>query len=278
MKKNINTHLNDFAKELSGIVGQPIEVNNIWELTNEYQFQFRYVQNPKVGAPMLLNRDFGRPTFFFVFIHPDDFEKISSGEVTPHDYIYSANWQIGYLWGGDTMIGGGYYQPFDIVNHAEEVRMYFKELACRGHYRESGGLPSKDQCKACKLEKCMISEYKERTSKSKIPEYDPRVDFFKALRSRFKTEFPGYRFRSDFECTKSIENDTINIRRMIRVRKDAPYSFSVQCSADVIRSLMMRETVPEDWDEYAKKFKIRLFNFYNPEGVEATIENMKKMF
>lgn len=269
MEKNIN--LINFANELGSIVDQPIGLEHIHAMSKGRGW---YIQKPEVGAPMLLNHYRGP---FFVDIHPDDFEKITSGEVSAHNYIYSANWQIGYFWGGGTMVNGGYYQPFDIVNHVEEVRMYFKTLACRGHYRASGYMPSEENCKTCQVEKCSLSKYKEDACDSKIQEYDPRIDFFEALRRRFESQFPGYTL-DDLYCADNSENDTIILIPNVLYADEDSYTFRVYASDNVIKGFLMHKIIPEDWDGYAKNFKFKLHQMCSQEYFEATEENVRAIF
>ena len=137
MENNNNVNVNNFATELSELIGQHIGLDHIHPST---EGRYYYIQAPKTGAPMLLHHYRGP---FFIDIHPDDLEDISSGKVSAHEYITSANWQVGYYWGGGSMVGGGYYQPIDLVGRRDEVRRYLQILSCRG-YRlfQEGPYPS----------------------------------------------------------------------------------------------------------------------------------------
>ena len=114
-----NKNLKLFAKELSNLVGQPITSQNIH--ANE-SGRFYYIQPTKKGYPMLLHHYRGP---FFVDMHPDDLADLLNGKIDAIQYITNANWQIGYFWGGGSMIGGGFYQPYDIVKNKQETRRYF---------------------------------------------------------------------------------------------------------------------------------------------------------
>ena len=92
-----NININSFATELSKLIGQHIGLDNIHPSTKGRSY---YIQAPKAGAPMLLHHYRGP---FFIDIHPDDFEALASGNVSAHDYIASADWQVGYYWGGSSM-------------------------------------------------------------------------------------------------------------------------------------------------------------------------------
>ena len=152
---NDNTNIINFANELTELTGQHIGLDHIHPST---EGRYYYIQAPKAGAPMLLNHYRGP---FFIDIHPDDFEDISSGKVSAHEYITSANWQVGYYWGGGSMVGGGYYQPLDLVGRRDEVRRYLQILSCRGNRRSSGYMPSEKNCADCSVENCPFSKYKE---------------------------------------------------------------------------------------------------------------------
>lgn len=268
MEENIN--LINFATELSTIVDQSISLEHIHAIS---EGRFDYIQAPEMGAPMLLNHYRGP---FFVDIHPDDLKKITSGEVSSHDYIYSANWQVGYFWGGGSMVKGGYYQPFDIVNRTEEVRRYFKILSCRGYYRASGYMPSEKCCKYCSVENCPFRNYKEGRWENEMEEYDPRIDLFSALLLRFENQFSGYTFRGFF-CSK-IEDDTIILYPNGHYVEEDPFSFAVCASENVIRDLMMRKVTPEDWNEYVKGFKFQLQKMFSHDYLDASKENVKAIF
>lgn len=266
MEQNIN----NFATELSNIIGQPIGVDHIHAMSKG---RFYYTQAPEAGAPMLLNHYRGP---FFVDIHPDDLEKIASGEVSAHEYIYSASWQVGYYWGGGNMVGGGYYQPFDISGRKEEIRRYLKILSCRGRCNASGYKPTEELCTACHVESCPFSKYKEGLWENEMEEYDPRVDLFKALCRRFENQFPGYTFRG-FLCS-NVEDSIIILSPNGHYAEEEPFSFVVYASENVIRDLMMRKVTPDDWDEYVKDFKFQIKMMLSQACLDATEENVKASF
>lgn len=164
-----------FAAELGDLIGQPISVDNIQPSTKG---RFYYAQAPKVGAPLLLHHYRGP---FFIDIHPVDFESISSGKVSAHEYITSSNWQVGYFLGGGSMIGGGYYQPLDLVGHNAEVRRYLQILSCRGYHISCDYMPSETNCANCPVENCPFSKYKEGNWDAEMHEPDSRRDLFEAL-------------------------------------------------------------------------------------------------
>ena len=141
---NNNVNINNFASELSELIGQPIGLDHIHPTTKG---RFYYTQAPKAGAPMLLHHYRGP---FFIDIHPDDFESLSSGKISVHEYITSATWLVGYYWGGN----GGYYQPLDIISRQNEIRRYLQILSCRGHFNACHYMPSETKCANCFVENC----------------------------------------------------------------------------------------------------------------------------
>ena len=265
-----NTNLNTFATTLSQIIDQSIGLDHIHA---SVEGRFYYIQSPKEGSPMLLEHYRGP---FFVDIHPNDLKKIESGEISPVEYIETANWQIGYYWGGGSMVSGGYYQPCDIIAHKDEVRRYFKILRCRTYRGSSGYMPTEDQCSKCPVDNCPFSRFKSGTWETEFKEYDPRIDFFKALMTRFEKENPGYTLRG-FLCG-NIDDDEIYLNPNGRYQEDDPRSFMAYASSNVIRSLLMRETTPEDWDEYVKGFTFRLHKLWTPETYDVTPENLEKIY
>lgn len=266
-EKNIN-NIQDFATELGEIVGQHIGVEHIHPST---EGRYYYIQAPKEGAPMLLNHYRGP---FFVDIHPDDYNRIANGEISAHDYIFSANWQIGYYWGGGSMIGGGYYQPFDIVGRQDEVRRYLKILSCHGKQRVSGYVPTEKQCTDCTVENCPHSKYKKGNRNEEMPETDPRRELFFALFKRFEKEYPGYTLRG-FLCGK-IPDGEIWLSPNGYYSKGETFAFTVYASDSVIQSLLMHEIVPESWEEYAEKFTLCIFASNG--AIDATPKNVYKAF
>ena len=267
---NNNENLKLFAQELSQIIDRPIGLDHIHPST---EGRFYYIQAPLPGAPMLLNHYHGP---FFVDIHPDDLKKIENGEVSAHDYIYSANWLVGYFWGGGSMIGGGYYQPFDIIGRKDEIRRYFRILSCRGNCVASGYKPRKERCNACPLKNCPFSDYKEGNWDNELKEDDPRVHFFNALCWRFENQFPMYTFKGFF-CA-NIEDDTIILEPNARYVHEDPFTLTAHASKNVIRSLLMRKDIPEDWNEYAEGFKFQLHKMFSKEYLEVTEENLNAIF
>ena len=269
-KMTENKNLNRFAEEVSRIIGQHIGLDHIHPST---EGRFYYIQAPKSGAPMLLKHYRGP---YFIDIHPDDFDEIASGKVSAHDYVTSANWMVGYYWGGGSMIGGGYYQPVDILGRKEEVRRYLRILSCRTHYHSSGYQPYEEECTKCTVENCPFSKYKEGRWTDEMEEFDPRIEFFRALRARFQLEYPGYSLRG-FLCGEHPDGE-IRISPIGRYSKEESFSFVAYASSDIIRSLLMHETEPEDWNEYAKSFEFRIHKLLDNQTYAVNSENLEKAY
>ena len=268
--KEINVNITAIATELSELTGQNIGTEHIHATTED---RFYYIQAPEPGVPLLLHHYRGP---FFIDIHPDDYEKIASGVISPHDYIVTANWQVGYFWGGGSMVSGGYYQPMDIVGKKEEVQRYLKILSCRGHFHSCGYMPSEETCQKCNIEDCPFSKFKEGNWDNENQEPDPRRDFFNALRMRFEKENPGYSFRG-FLCGK-IPDDEILLNPNSRYDEEQPYEFTAYASRTVIRALLTHEVTPRNWEEYASKFKFRIHELFDTESYEVTPEILEKVF
>lgn len=262
---NATDNLKAFADELSIIVDQPIEVQFIW--TNERIYY--YIQQPLEMHPMLLSHYRGG---YFVEMNPQDMKKIKSGEISPSDYIRQANWLVGYFWGGGSMVGGGYYQPMDIVGRQDEVRKYLKTLDCRGITGACHYMPNEAKCARCTLTECWFSKYKEGKREDDIQEPDPRHDLFDALMRRFEKEYPGYTLRG-FCCSETLEDDQAFVSANGRYLEDKPHSFLVYVSDNVIRSILMHTVAPENWDEYAATFKfiMKVGEDYRHEATPETV-------
>ena len=240
-------NLSEFAKELSMIIDQSIGLDHI----HADGRRFYYTQAAIEMSPMLLHHYRGP---FFVDMHPEDLRKLKTGEISAHDYIHKANWLVGYYWGGGSMVGGGYYQPMDIIGNQDEVRKYLKILSCRGITGACHYMPSEEKCAKCPLTECWFSEHKEGNREDDIPEPDPRHDLFNAFLSRFEKEYPDYTLRG-FLCSDSLEDDQAFVSANGHYSEDDPYSFRIYASDNVIRSILMHTVTPEDWDEYAATFK-----------------------
>lgn len=270
---NSNTSMGVFAQELTNLIGQPIGVGQIFPSS---EGRFYYIQAPLAGAPMLLHHYRGS---FFVDINPDDYEKLANGDLEPQEYIRTANWQVGYYWGGGGMISGGYYQPLDIIGKQETVRRYLRILSCRGRRRSSGYMPAETECQHCFVTGCPLSPYNETLRglfrAEEIEEYDPRVDFFNSLYLRFQAEHPDYSLRGFF-CQSNMAGDSqILLVPNGHFKKEEAFSYTAYASEKVIRDLLMRTVSPSDWGEYAKSFEFVLFQRGSSEYLEVTQENLK---
>lgn len=270
MKKQDNMRV--FAAELSKLVGKHIGLDHIHPGKGHYY----YIQPTKIGSPMLLNHYRGP---IFVDIHPDDLEGLQSGDIDAMEYIHTANWQIGYYWGGGSMVGGGFYQPFDIVGRSEEVKRYFKILSCRTQKRSSGYMPSEDVCAKCPVNDCPFSEYKEGKWENEVREEDPRVIFFEALNRRFKTEYDGCTLRGFLSGFRigGIPKNEIYIRSNSYCENE-PYSFCAFAPADTVRALLMHEIEPEDWNEYVLKFKFKHAELNESSHNPVSMEQIHRIF
>lgn len=258
--------MNKFAAELSNMVGQTIGTEHIHISTDGRNY---YIQAPVEGAPMLLHHYRGP---FFVDMHPEDYRKLETGEISAHDYITSANWQIGYYWGGGSMIGGGYYQPFDIVNKQAEVQRYFKILSCRGHKISSGYDATEVACSKCSVENCPL---KSGNWNNELPEEDPRCFLFNALLKRFENDFAGYTFRG-YLCSSINDNEILLVPNG-RYSEMSERSFTAYAPKNVIRDLLMHTIVPEDWDAYAASFTFKMKkDILGSEIFDVTLENVKE--
>ncbi len=234
---NQNNFVNEFVKELSEITGQCIRLEHIHPST---EGRYYYIQAPRENAPMLLHHYRGP---FFLDIHPNDWANISSGKISAHKYIESANWQIGFYLGGGSMLRGGYYHPYDIIDH-KDVRNYLKMLARHDYWDD-------------------------------LSEPDPRVEFFEALSERFGQENPGYALK-DFFCGEIPERE-IWIRPTTRLfyRDGEPFAFKAYCSKNVIQDLLMHETEPGNWIDFAKEFQFRICKRFG-QTVDVTPENLEE--
>lgn len=266
----MNTNLEEFARQLSELIGQKITTDHIHPAKSG---RYYYVQAPKEGYPLVLHHYRGP---FCLDIHPNDFKRIETGEVSATEYISNANWLVGYYWGGGSMISGGYYQPMDIIGSQQEVKRYLKILACRGFNRASGYMPTEANCLACNVSNCPFSQYKKGDWENEMKEYDPRIQFLNALRRRFETQFPGY-IISKLLYSEGLDDDTVLLYPLARLSDGQLASFEACISENVTRNLLIRNVSPENWEDYVESFdmKVRLKN----DNIEyATKENIQAVF
>jgi hypothetical protein len=259
MTKEINVNVTDFARQMSEIIGQTVDAEAIYPVSEGWYY---YIQPPKSGSPMLLNSYKGG-SMTIILLSKEDFKSLEDGTITPTEYINKANWLVGYFWGGGGMISGGYYQPMDIIGKNEDFRRYFKILHCRGFNRSCGYMPSKENCEKCQVENCPFCPFKELKSgdwKFELQEPDPRWDLFEALRKRFEATYPGFILRG-FSCGARIPDNEIWLQANGRYTPDAPYSYRILASENVIRSLLMKEIQPEDWGQYASTFTFVIYSW-----------------
>ena len=174
------------------------------------------------------------------------------------------------------MVGGGYYQPLDLVGRRDEVRRYLTILSCRGHLRSSGYMPTEDACNNCPVNNCPFSKFKQGSWDDEMAEHDPRYDLFKALCKRFEQENPGYTL-SGFFCGKIPEKE-VWISANLHFCEEDPFSLTASVSNSVIQSLLTHETVPENWDEYARGFNFRIHQMFDSQTYEVTPEALEKAF
>ena len=272
-EEKVNENILKFGEELGEIVGQIISPKHIH---HSLEGRHPYIQSPEEGYPMLLHHYRGP---YFVDIHPRDYEDIMKGKISPHDYIYSANWLIGYFWGGGGMMTGGYYQPFDIVNRKEEVQRYFKILKCRGLYRASAHVPSYSECVKCPVDNCPMSNYKEGDWENELSEHDPRIDFFNVFCSGFNARFKGY-VLNHFSCS-NIEYNKLVLTPNLHYSEKEPYSYSAYVSEEFIRDILIRRVGPDDsddilgWVDIVSSFDLVLHEFGGENYLEATPDNLK---
>lgn len=265
-----------FEQELSDICGERIGLNHIHEGSGrEY-----YIQATEKNKPMLL-RHYRGP--LFVDLHKDDLLGLQSGAIDANEFIHSANWQVGYYWGGGSMMEGGYYQPVDIMNHRDDLQRYLRILSCRTNKRSSGHIPSAENCAKCTVENCPFSPYDCKYGNWKdepIQEFDPRVPFFKELTKKFEQLYPGYTIRG-WLC--NFRDDVIPdkqawVRANSRWMEEDPYSFMIFVDAKIVRGLLMHEINGEDAEQFIKQCTFHHAEYNETGHPQVTIEHIKEIF
>lgn len=238
-------NMNTFATLVSNIVGETINPEEHIHIGSGRTY---YIQPALDGAPMLL-RHYRGP--LFIDMSEADYNAINSGSIDAEEYVNSSNWLLGYYWGGGSMVGGGYYQPIDLVNRSEDVKRYIRILSCRTNRVSSGYRPTEEQCTNCSVKKCPFSTAecnKGIWENETIQEKDPRHDIFKLVLEKFENQFPGYTLRgflSSFEDGNMQSNECL-IRANTRWQDNDPHSFMICLSSETVRGLLMHTISMED--------------------------------
>ncbi len=256
----------EFAQEISKITGQKITEEHIIPTTEGHS---SYIAPPSENSPYLLNSPY---SYFVVELHPSDFDSIQNGKISPHEYIITANWLVGYFWGGGNMLKGAFYQPMELLKNQIKIRKYLQILYCRGLFFASRYKPSKETCMNCMIEDCNFSLFKDGSCV--IEEYDPRLDFFRILSKRFKSDYPGYTLLY-FYANSKVPSTSIILLPRGRYSKDT-LGLAVYVSEETINDLLTRKVIP-DFD-YVAKFKLLIGNDFSDKYLELTEENLKAVF
>lgn len=274
-------NMKKFAKLVSNFVGETINPNDhIHVGTGRYY----YIQPAVDGAPMLL-RHYRGP--LFIDMSKNDYNGIVSGTIDAEEYVKSANWMVGYYWGGGSMVGGGYYQPIDIVNHSKEAKRYIRILSCRTNAVSSGYRPTEDRCANCAIKNCPFSSAECNRGKWEdefIREEDPRHEVFNLLSKKFESQFPGYTLRgflSSFEDGNMQSNECL-IRANTRWQDNDPHSFMIWLSSETVRGLLMHTISMEDAQKIVDGITFYHSNWdVKVEGealAEVTMESIHEIF
>lgn len=270
----MNENIINFARKLSIICGETICIDHIYEGTGRYY----YIQPTEKGFPMLLRHYRGS---LFIELHKDDLKGLQSGELDEDEFIRSANWLVGYFWGGGSMIRGGYYQPLDIVNRTEELQRYLRILACRTNGVSSGYIPDTLRCERCTVENCPFCPYdcKEgRWEDEAIHENDPRIAVYRALTKRFENLYPGYTLSGWLSAFTDGSTENALVRANTHWNENDPYSFTVWLPSEIVRGLLSHTIQVEDVDQFVNNFKFH-HTEWNEEGYpEVTIDHIREIF
>lgn len=275
-KMNNISNFENFANQLSAICGEHIGLDHIHEGTGRYY----YIQPAAKGAPMLL-RHYRGP--LFIDLHKDDLKGLQSGKLDANEFIRSANWQVGYYWGGGSMMGGGYYQPVDIVNRTDDLQRYLRILDCRTQSHSSGYMPDASECAKCTVENCPFCPYdcKEGCWKDEpIQENDPRIPVYKALTRKFEKLYPGYTIRGWLCSSKdgSMPDNQAWVRANSRWDEKEQYSFMIWLDAKTVRGLLMHDINVEDADQFVQEYTFHHTEWNEEEHPEVTLEHIKELF
>lgn len=200
-----NNWIITFTKIIYQKTGLPVSPDHV-HISERRQY---YIPQAEPGHPLFLHHYRGP---YFIDIHPDDYEKLSSGKVSTEEYINNAYWAFGYYWGGGNMISGGYFTPLENtpgLNNREKIYRFMTIIACEGNNRASGYTPTFERCSKCSIEKCPFSIHKGNYGNysHEIPRPDGRKDFVKIVAKRLRSNY-GYKLEYVIFCLDVIpEND-----------------------------------------------------------------------
>ena len=264
------SEIEELANKLCSLIGEKISPENI---RINSQGRFYYTQAPAPNAPQLMYHYRG---FFFVDMHSDDYNKLETGEVNSNDYIYHANWLVGYYLGGGNMIKGAFYKPLNIIENNEETKSYLTFISCKSKQNYFKYHPTQEDCKNCLLKTCPISQFKSGENEF-VNDYDPRKDFYHSLKLRFENEYPGCSF-TGFICDEIPDNEIWLYPNSSNPDVIPIKTFKVCVSNNVIRTLLMHEIEPQNWNDYINSFTFRISSIIKTGTVLATSEIIKNYY
>lgn len=186
--------IQELSKQVSPRIGHNIGLDHIH--TDEVGWH-SYIPAKSLQAnhPLILNHYRGP---LFMVIPFEDWKVLEKGTVSVQEYVESSIWSFGYYWGGGSILTGIYWQPLEEkegIHNTEKISRYLSILSCRTNYVSSGYMPTEEQCKSCKIEKCPFSRFAPKTYgaswENEVRELDERKLFFKAVKERIEKQFEG---------------------------------------------------------------------------------------
>lgn len=188
------------SNAVSPLIGHTIDKEHIY-VDEGWDFYIREHSLIK-RHPLILDHYRGH---LLMIIPVDDWKELENGTISVIEYVNSSHWYYGYYWGGDSLLYGVYWQPFEEKGIHDTLRIasYLETLRCRTLRRSSGRTPTSGQCDECWLESCSFSRSPDKRRKAKDEdrlERDARKEIFSLIKERIST-------KTDFKATSCLAHE-----------------------------------------------------------------------
>lgn len=199
-----------FSRHIGELTGHLIASGNIYSDENGWYY-YLYEKSLEKNHPIVFNHYRGP---LFVVIPYKEYAMLETGDKDPVEYIDNAFWNFGYYWGGGSMVGGSYWQPFEEtpgIHAKDKISQYLTILSCRTALRVSGYEATAEDCMKCKLKSCYLSDLDSKhcdENNGKFLEKDYRIDFFQSMNKRVERE-TGLRLQG--MCLHSGDADKVEL-------------------------------------------------------------------
>lgn len=222
-----------------------------------------YIPEAESGKPLFLHHYRGP---FFIDIPQDDYEKLSSGEVSPEEYINTAHWAFGFYHGGASMTSGGYFRPLEDtpgITDTAKIYRFMRVISCEGNYRASGYNPTVERCEKCSIDKCPFSDHKGNCGNysGEITRPDGRIKLYRAISKLLKEFDKSYNLGS-FYFYESLKENEFLLSPCSFVKNE----FALYISDSLVRKLLYNPDGNWDFNHMVREMDMFVKGFSYRDG------------